>query len=125
MKKIDLVYQTMLAELGQRSMDAAWTADFPPEGRFQKVIVKEKACWNFDIPDGSGGKSRRYVGPADDSAISQRVETHQQQKDDLLARRRMVSSLIREGGMISRWTRCRAALSRHWRPAASSGCVVS
>ena len=101
MKRIDFVYQTMLAELGQRSIDAAWTADFPPEGRFQKVIVKEKAYWYFDIPDGSGGKSRRYVGPADDSGISQRVETHQQQKDDLLARRRMVSSLTREGGMIA------------------------
>lgn len=29
MKQIDLMYQTMLAELGQRSLDAAWTADFP------------------------------------------------------------------------------------------------
>jgi hypothetical protein len=28
MKSIDLMYQTMLAELGQRSLDAAWTADF-------------------------------------------------------------------------------------------------
>src|SRR5689334_22218943 len=27
MKSIDLMYQTMLAELGQRSLDAAWTAD--------------------------------------------------------------------------------------------------
>jgi hypothetical protein len=26
MKSIDLMYQTMLAELGQRSLDAAWTA---------------------------------------------------------------------------------------------------
>jgi hypothetical protein len=101
MKKIDLVYQTMLAELGQRSMDAAWTADFPPEGRFQRVVVKEKAYWYFDIPDGSGGKSRRYVGPADDTEITQRVETHQQQKDDLIARRRMASTLTRDGGMVA------------------------
>lgn len=101
MKKIDLVYQTMLAELGQRSMDAAWTADFPPEGRFQKVVVKEKAYWYFDVPDGSGGKSRRYVGPAADPEIAQRVKTHKEQKDDLIARRRMVSSLTREGGMIA------------------------
>lgn len=101
MKKIDLVYQTMLAELGQRSMDAAWTADFPPEGRFQRVVVKEKSYWYFDIPDGSGGKSRRYVGPTQDGEITRRVETHQRQKDDLLARRRMVSSLTREGGMIA------------------------
>jgi hypothetical protein len=101
MKKIDLVYQTMLAELGQRSMDAAWTADFPAEGRFQRVVVKEKSYWYFDIPDGSGGKSRRYVGPAEDGEIARRVETHQRQKNDLLSRRRMVGSLTREGGMIA------------------------
>ena len=29
---IDLMYQTMLAELTQRTMDRAWTADFPAEG---------------------------------------------------------------------------------------------
>ncbi|KKX32889.1 GSU2403 family nucleotidyltransferase fold protein [Rhizobium sp. LC145] len=101
MKQVDLTYQTMLAELAQRSMDAAWTADFPPAGRFQRVVVKERAYWYFDIPDGKGGKTRRYVGPANDPEIAQRVETHQQQKDDLRARRRMVSSLTREGGMIA------------------------
>ena len=40
MKPIDLMYQTMLAEVGQRSLDAAWTADFPPEGRFTPVTVR-------------------------------------------------------------------------------------
>lgn len=29
LKSIDLMYQAMLAELGQRSLDAAWSADFP------------------------------------------------------------------------------------------------
>ncbi|ODR93145.1 nucleotidyltransferase family protein [Sinorhizobium alkalisoli] len=101
MKQIDLVYQTMLAELGQRSLDAAWTADFPPEGRFTPVTVKGRKYWYFDIPDGQGGKTRRYVGPADDQDIAQRVETHKREKDDLRARRRMVSSLTREGGMIA------------------------
>ncbi|OHV81964.1 GSU2403 family nucleotidyltransferase fold protein [Ensifer sp. LCM 4579] len=101
MKQIDLVYQTMLAELGQRSLDAAWTADFPPEGRFTPVAVKGKKYWYFDIPDGQGGKTRRYVGPADDRDIARRVETHKREKDDLRARRRMVSSLTREGGMIA------------------------
>ncbi|MCG5480942.1 MAG: hypothetical protein KK478_18170, partial [Ensifer alkalisoli] len=90
MKQIDLVYQTMLAELGQRSLDAAWTADFPPEGRFTPVTVKGRTYWYFDIPDGQGGKTRRYVGPADDQDIAQRVETHKREKDDLRARRRMV-----------------------------------
>jgi hypothetical protein len=100
-KTIDLVYQTMLAELGQRTLDAAWTADFPPEGRFQRVTVQDRQYWYFDIPDGKGGKARRYVGPASDAEITARVETHQQHKDDLRTRRRMVSSLTREGGMIA------------------------
>ncbi len=29
-------------------MDAAWTSDFPAEGRFQRVVVKEKTHWYFD-----------------------------------------------------------------------------
>ena len=41
------------------------------------------------------------AGPADDPDISQRVKIHKQQKDDLLARRRMVSGLARQGGMIA------------------------
>ena len=101
MKSIDLMYQTMLAELGQRSLDAAWTADFPPEGRFTPANVKGRKYWYFDIPDGHGGTTRRYVGPADDPAIAQRVADHKRDKDDLRARRRIVNSLTREGGMIA------------------------
>ncbi|MGV1760956.1 nucleotidyltransferase family protein [Rhizobium sp. A22-96] len=101
MKSIDLMYQTMLAELAQRSMDAAWTADFPPEGRFITSEVKGKRYWYFDHSDGSGGKTRRYVGPAADPEITQRVNDFKHDKDDLRARRRMVSSLTREGGMIA------------------------
>ncbi|MQX15704.1 hypothetical protein GHK62_13305 [Sinorhizobium terangae] len=101
LKPIDLMYQTMLAELGQRSLDAAWTADFPPEGRFTPVTVKQRKYWYFDIPDGSGGRTRRYVGPADDPEIAKRVEEFQVQKDDLRARRRIVTTLTREGGMVA------------------------
>ncbi|MBD9595935.1 hypothetical protein IB270_24085 [Ensifer sp. ENS05] len=101
MKTIDLMYQTMLAELGQRSLDAAWTADFPPEGRFTPVTVKARRYWYFDIPDGHGGRARRYVGPAEDPEISQRVADFQAQRDGLRARRRLVSTLTREGGMIA------------------------
>jgi len=101
LKTIDLMYQTMLAELGQRSLDAAWTADFPPIGRFTPATIKGKKYWYFDIPDGHGGTTRRYVGPADDPDIAQRVADHKRDKDDLRARRRMVNSLTREGGMIA------------------------
>jgi hypothetical protein len=101
MKSVDLMYQTMLAELGQRSLDAAWTADFPPEGRFTPANIKGRKYWYFDIPDGHGGTTRRYVGPADDPDIAQRVANHKRDKDDLRGRRRMVNSLTREGGMIA------------------------
>jgi hypothetical protein len=101
MKSIDLMYQTMLAELGQRSLDAAWTADFPPEGRFTPANIKGRKYWYFDVPNGHGGTTRRYVGPADDPDIAQRVADHKRDKDDLRARRRMVNSLTREGGMVA------------------------
>nr|WP_282563052.1 GSU2403 family nucleotidyltransferase fold protein [Rhizobium sp. RCAM05973] len=99
-KKIDLMYQTMLAELGQRSLDAAWSMDFP-HGRFTPVTVKQRRYWYFDIPDGSGGRTRRYVGSADDPEIAARVEAFKAEKDDFRARRRMVSTLTREGGMVA------------------------
>ncbi|MDY6963667.1 MAG: GSU2403 family nucleotidyltransferase fold protein [Pseudomonadota bacterium] len=99
MKTIDLMYQTMLAELVQRSMDAAWTADFPPEGRFITAQVKDKRYWYIDLPDGKGSKSRRYVGPVEDPEITKRVQHFKRDKEDYRARRRMVTSLTREGGM--------------------------
>lgn len=101
MKSIGLMYQTMLAELGQRSLDAAWTADFPPEGRFTPANIKGRKYWYFDIPDGHGGTKRRYVGSADDPDIARRVADHKRDKDDLRARRRLVNTLTREGGMIA------------------------
>ena len=33
------------AELGQRSLDTAWTADFPPEGRFAPATLKGRKYW--------------------------------------------------------------------------------
>ena len=101
MQTIDLLYQTMLAELAQRAMDAAWSSDFPPDGRFTPVTVKGRRYWYFDRPDGEGGRTRRYVGPDEDGEIRSRVQDFRAQKDDLRARRRLVSSLVREGGMVA------------------------
>ncbi|PZM17239.1 GSU2403 family nucleotidyltransferase fold protein [Rhizobium tubonense] len=99
MKQIDLMYQTMLAELGQRSLDAAFTSDFNQDGRFVRVTVKRRGYWYFDEPTGEPRQVRRYVGPADDDEITGRVTEFQQLKDDLRARRRLVSTLTREGGI--------------------------
>lgn len=101
MKQIDLVYRTMVAELGQRLLDASFTAEFPVEGRFVPVTVKERRYWYLDTPSNEGGKNRRYVGPADDPEITRRVEEFKFIKDDMKARRKLVSTLVREAGLIA------------------------
>jgi len=98
MKEIDLVYRTMFAELLQRSLDAQFQADFPFEGRFVTVPVKGKNYWYFDLPSPDGDK-RRYVGPEADQEVTKRVLAFRQIKDSLKERRRMVSTLLRSGGM--------------------------
>lgn len=101
MKQIDLMFRTMVAELQQRSFDDAWAADFPPTGRFVAVTVDGRKYWYFDEPDGEGGQKRRYVGPADDPEISARVETFKGEKSDYKGRRKLVSTLTREAGLIA------------------------
>lgn len=98
MKEIDLAYRTLYAELCQRSLDGAFEADFPVAGRFVTVPVKGRAYWYFDLP-GPDGVKRRYVGPKADAQITARVERFQAVKDDLKARRKLVSTLIREAGL--------------------------
>ncbi len=99
MRHIDLTYQTMLAEIAQRALDDAWTRDFPPTGRFVKVKVKERDYWYFDQPDGEGGQARKYVGRAEDPEIARRVHDFSRTKSDYRTRRRLVSSLTRDGGL--------------------------
>ncbi|MGZ2476140.1 hypothetical protein ACVI1N_004495 [Sinorhizobium medicae] len=82
-------------------MDDAWTLDFPPIGRFVKVTVKEREYWYFDQSDGEGGQKRKYVGPAEDPEISKRVEDFSRTKSDYRIRRRLVSSLTRDGGLLA------------------------
>ncbi|QWK80826.1 nucleotidyltransferase family protein [Ochrobactrum sp. BTU1] len=97
MKDIDISYRTMFAELTQRTIDAQFAADFPLEGWFVNVTVKNRDYWYFDLPTPEGMDKRRYVGPASDEAISERVKAHKEIKDNIRERRRMVSSLRRAG----------------------------
>lgn len=50
MKEIDISYRTMFAELTQRTLDAQFAADFPLEGWFVTVTVKDRDYWYFDLP---------------------------------------------------------------------------
>lgn len=97
MKAVDLVYRTMYAELVQRCLDAAFETDFPTTGNFVKVPVKDNIYWYFEETQPT--KTRRYVGPDSDLEIAKRVESFRQIKDDLRARRKLVSTLVREAGL--------------------------
>ena len=94
---LDISYQTLYSELVQRSLDESFTSEFSSDGRFVAVEVKGKKYWYFDKPkpDG-GGQDRRYVGPADDPEITERVEAFKDLKADIKGRRRLVSTLVRE-----------------------------
>lgn len=97
MKEIDISYRTMFAELAQRTLDAQFVADFPLEGWFVSVTVKDRNYWYFDLPTPEGKDKRSYVGPASDEAITERVKAHKEIKDNIRERRRMVSTLRRAG----------------------------
>lgn len=92
MKRIDPMYSTMLAELGQRTFDAQFEADFPLRGNFVTVPVKGKDYWYFDLPQDGGSKKRSYVGPKSDEEITKRIETFGQVKSSLKQNRRLVNS---------------------------------
>lgn len=99
MRAVDHSFRVLYSELAQRSLDAAFSADFSIEGRFVTAESRGRRYWYFDLPDGSGGKRRRYVGPVDDPEITSRVESFKGLKADARARRKLVSTLVREAGL--------------------------
>lgn len=86
----------MFAELVQRSLDAAFQSDFPAEGWFVTVPVKEREYLYFEIFR-EGRAKRSYVGPKDDPEVGKRVAAFKELKDDLRSRRKLVSTLTRQG----------------------------
>ena len=99
MKTVDLPYRTIFAELVQRSLDASFETDFSTSGNFVRVPVKDRDYWYFEETQPT--KTRKYVGPADDPDVSNRVEAFQNIKSDLRSRRKLVSTLTREAGLIA------------------------
>jgi hypothetical protein len=99
MKAVDLVYRTMYAELVQRSLDASFETDFSTAGNFVRVPVKGRDYWYFE--ETQPKKTRKYVGPSDDPEIAKRVEAFQEIKEDLRSRRKLVSTLTREAGLMA------------------------
>lgn len=95
MKLLDPAYEVLYSELRQRGLDAAFESDFSLDGRFVRVTAKDRAYWYFDTAK-DGKKVRRYVGPVDDAEINSRVENFKNLKADYRARRKLVSTLVRE-----------------------------
>ena len=99
MRVIDHPFRVLYSELVQRCLDAAFSADFAIEGRFVTAESRGRRYWYFDTPTETGSKKRRYVGPADDPDITGRVEAFKNLKADARARRKLVSTLVREAGL--------------------------
>lgn len=101
-RRIDIAYTTLAAELLDRSLDAQFDADFDEAGAFVKVRAKDRDYWYYK-PSVRGGREdkRVYVGPVDDVAITARVNGFRDLKSDFQARRRLVSTLTREGRLFA------------------------
>ena len=95
---VSLTTQTLYAELVDRCAVAAFEAEFPLNGSFVRVRVKDRDYWYFQqgARDASGKQPRKYVGP-DNDEIRQRMANHGRAKDDYQERRRLISLLRRSG----------------------------
>lgn len=102
MRKLDLAYVTLAAELLQRSLDAQFDADFDESGSFKRRTVKGRDYWYYKpSARAPGGAKEKYVGPVADQDITSRVERFASIKDDYTARRRLVATLTRDARLYS------------------------
>ncbi|MDH4985845.1 GSU2403 family nucleotidyltransferase fold protein [Aminobacter anthyllidis] len=101
-RQLDIAYTTLAAELLERALDAQFDMDFDESGAFIKVTSKGRDYWYYkpSVRDGKPDK-RIYVGPVDDPEISKRVTNFRGIKVDFQARRKIVSTLVREGRLFA------------------------
>lgn len=97
LRPIPLASQTMFAELLQRAMDAEFDANFDERGRFYQTRSSGKTYWYYRRR--AEGKERNvYVGPADDEALTTRIERFQDIiKPDFRERRQLLRQLLTAG----------------------------
>lgn len=95
LRAIDIAYQTMLSELEQRCLDAEFDATFPETGLFKKTRVKGRDYWYFH-ERANGKYDKKYAGPDSDPEVAKRVAAFKTIRDDFLARRRLVSTLVND-----------------------------
>jgi hypothetical protein len=96
-RELGLSVQTMFADLIQRCLDAEFDRDFPENGSFSRKERKGRAYWYYQGYGADGRKYTKYVGPADDPAIAERVGRFRELKADFGERRRIVQALRAAG----------------------------
>ncbi|WP_404384539.1 GSU2403 family nucleotidyltransferase fold protein [Caenispirillum salinarum] len=96
MREIGLSVQTMFADLVQQCADAAFESDFPENGSFSRKSRRGRDYWYYQ-GYGASGRYTRYVGPADDPDIAERVARFKELKGSFRERRRAVSALKAAG----------------------------
>lgn len=92
MQPVPLALQTAFADLIERSLDAGFDQDFDEQGQFVKVPAKGRDYWYYQLY-GNGTRTRRYVGPVADEAVTRRVEAFGKLKGDFSERREIVRAL--------------------------------
>lgn len=95
---VSLTTQTLYAELVDRCSIAAFEAEYPLNGSFVRVRVKDRHYWYFQhgARDASGKQPRKYVGP-DNDEIRRRMADHGRAKNDYQERRHLISLIRRSG----------------------------
>lgn len=98
LETVSLPIQTMFAELEQRSLDAEFDESYPENGSFSKRVRNGQEYWYYNGYDRqTGAKYVKYVGPAKEEALAQRVERFHKSKTSYRERRRMVNALKAAG----------------------------
>lgn len=87
-----MALQTAFADLIERCLDASIDQDFDEQGQFAKVTSKGRDYWYYQR-DGAGTRTRRYVAPVAEEAMTGRVEASGRLKSDFTERREIVRAL--------------------------------
>ncbi len=124
---LDIAYATLTAELLDRTLDAQFDADFDEAGSFVKVNSKGRDYWYYkpSLKDGRADK-RAYVGPVEDGQLTKRVEAFKSGQTDYRARRKIVSTLVREARLHAVESRVGDVVEALWKAGffRLRGCLV-
>jgi hypothetical protein len=96
METLGLAAQTMFAELLSRSLDADFDEAYDERGTFLQKRIKGRAYWYHQRKIENKLVSR-YVGPAADKNVTERVGRFADIKSDFAGRREMVRALVAAG----------------------------